>query len=298
MTEPEAAREFDHVIYHGGCVDGFTAAWLLHGHDPVARVHPGVYADPPPNIGGRHLVIADFSYPAPVLADLAARFEHVTVLDHHQTAVDALAADPGLPDNVDLNLDVSRSGAALTLDWLRRPHGGLGWFFAEPLVAYVEDADLWRFDLEMSREVRAYIMSTPMGWDDWDSLADDVNRRLGEVHALGMAIIRRDRVLIEQIKGTGRWVKLGGLEVLLACSPYGLGPMVGIEFAEEAPSGVGGYYIDYPDRREFGLRSVDGGPDVARIAEAYGGGGHPHASGFRVKRALSGEVEHAHLLTA
>lgn len=296
MTE---AREFDHVIYHGGCVDGFTSAWLLHCHDPAAEIHPGVYAEPPPDISGNHLVIADFSYPPDVLGGLAERFATVTVLDHHQTAVDALTAAPNLDMCVDLNLDATHSGAWLTLDWLRRPHGGLGWFFAEPLIDYVQDADLWRFDLVDSREVRSYVMSTPMTFGDWDDLADDVNRRLAVVVERGQAVMRRDRVLIDQIKRTARRFLFDApsvdpyalVPILTAPSPYGLGSAVAGELAAESGDAdgceprLGAYYIDYPDRREFGLRSTDDGPDVAKIAEGYGGGGHPHASGFRVTRA-------------
>lgn len=284
-TLPQPAREYDHVIYHGGCVDGFTSAWLLHTNDTGAQIHPGRYGETPPVTAGDHLVIADFSYPPDVMVGLAAGFGKVTVLDHHQTAVEALAAAPDLPDNLDLNLDVTHSGAWLTLDWLRRPLGGLGWFFAEDLVDYVQDADLWSFGLEESREVRAFIMSTPMTWEDWDTLADMVKRDLRTVVEGGHAIMRRDRVLSDQIKGTSRLVDLNGYGwIRVAAAPYGLGSSVAGEIAEESVDGIGGYYIDYPDRREFGLRSTPAGPDVAKIAETNGGGGHPHASGFRVMR--------------
>jgi len=41
-------------------------------------------------------------------------------------------------------------------------------------------------------------------------------------------------------------------------------------------------YYDGPNGRNFSLRSRDDGADVGEIAKLYGGGGHPHASGFRV----------------
>lgn len=40
------------------------------------------------------------------------------------------------------------------------------------------------------------------------------------------------------------------------------------------------YYYDKPGRREFGLRSEEGGVDVSKIAVMFDGGGHEHASGF------------------
>lgn len=41
-------------------------------------------------------------------------------------------------------------------------------------------------------------------------------------------------------------------------------------------------YWDTPSGRVFGLRSQTEGLDVSVIAERYGGGGHKHASDFRV----------------
>ena len=44
-------------------------------------------------------------------------------------------------------------------------------------------------------------------------------------------------------------------------------------------------YLDTADSRVFSLRSRrEGGVDVAKIAESYGGGGHRNAAGFRVPR--------------
>jgi nanoRNase/pAp phosphatase (c-di-AMP/oligoRNAs hydrolase) len=41
-------------------------------------------------------------------------------------------------------------------------------------------------------------------------------------------------------------------------------------------------YWDTPAGRVFSLRSGENGMDVSVIAQKYGGGGHKHASGFRV----------------
>lgn len=60
----------------------------------------------------------------------------------------------------------------------------------------------------------------------------------------------------------------------------------------QCPPGIGGLttsiypfaacYWDTPEGRVFSLRSKDDGFDVGEIAKQYGGGGHKHASGFRV----------------
>lgn len=46
-------------------------------------------------------------------------------------------------------------------------------------------------------------------------------------------------------------------------------------------------YWDTPDGRVFSLRSTDDGMDVSEIAKVFGGGGHEHASGFKVPLGAS-----------
>jgi nanoRNase/pAp phosphatase (c-di-AMP/oligoRNAs hydrolase) len=41
-------------------------------------------------------------------------------------------------------------------------------------------------------------------------------------------------------------------------------------------------YWDTPGGRVFSLRSANDGLDVSEIAAKFGGGGHKHASGFRL----------------
>jgi len=51
------------------------------------------------------------------------------------------------------------------------------------------------------------------------------------------------------------------------------------ELAKDRPFGT--YYIDRHDgKRQWSLRSRDGGVDVSEIAKAHGGGGHKQAAGF------------------
>lgn len=53
---------------------------------------------------------------------------------------------------------------------------------------------------------------------------------------------------------------------------------------------IGACYWDTPEGRVFSLRSTDDGPDVSAIAKQYGGGGHAHASGFRMPLGWEGDA--------
>ena len=50
-------------------------------------------------------------------------------------------------------------------------------------------------------------------------------------------------------------------------------------------------YFDTGNIREFSLRSSPDGVDVSLVAEMYGGGGHKHASGFRISIAEAQKLE-------
>jgi nanoRNase/pAp phosphatase (c-di-AMP/oligoRNAs hydrolase) len=84
-------------LYHGGCFDGFCAAWVWKCAFPDYEFVPVAHGCPPPDVKGRAVVIADFSYKRDVMKQLYADAQRVTVLDHHVSAEKELA---GLVDEL------------------------------------------------------------------------------------------------------------------------------------------------------------------------------------------------------
>ena len=68
-----------------------------------------------------------------------------------------------LPENVGLTLDVKRSGAMITWEALHLPHED-----CPDLIEYVQDRDLWRWELPLSREVGSYILTLGETVEEWD----------------------------------------------------------------------------------------------------------------------------------
>lgn len=152
-----------YVLYHGNCPDGTgaaLAAWLIFRND--AHYIPVNYGQPLPDIvDGARVFIVDFSYPREVLESLAAR-TNLTVLDHHATAQHALA---GLPY---CTFDMNKSGAVLAWEHFhQRP--------PPPFFLYLQDRDLWRFELPKSREVSAAIGSYPLKLEVWSKWFEGEN---------------------------------------------------------------------------------------------------------------------------
>ena len=94
-----------YVLYHAGCNDGFGAAWIAHKHlgdtqdGRRVRYLPQSYGGEPPRMGpGSRIYILDFSYPLETMLELHRQHESVILLDHHETARDALEGPgAGLP---------------------------------------------------------------------------------------------------------------------------------------------------------------------------------------------------------
>lgn len=66
----------------------------------------------------------------------------------------------------------------------------------------------------------------------------------------------------------------------MAAPSYAIGSDVAGRLAEREPERFVAYFVQYGNRRKYGLRSTERGFNVAHIAETAGGGGHIHAAGF------------------
>lgn len=259
-------------IYHHGCTDGFAAAWAVRKHygDGQVDFHPGIYGEAPPDVTGRVVILVDFSYKRPVLLQMCAQAACVLILDHHKTAEADLV---DLPDNAVARFDMTRSGAMLAWDYFFP--GNL----PPVLFDHIQDRDLWQFKLRGTREITAALYSYPMEFPVWD----DMMERLLTLHSEGAAILRKHDADVDALAtGCRRIAYFRGVQAPVANAPY----MYASDVAGKLADGhaFAATYYDDTDGRRWSLRSTPEGADVSQIAEAFGGGGHKHAAGFRMTR--------------
>lgn len=309
------------VIYHANCMDGAGAAfaaWLKFGDE--AEYRPASYGDPAPTdeeVRGRDVYVLDFSYPRAELERIADAVElippgvvthkgRLVVLDHHKTAQENC-------EGLDFcTFDMGMSGAALAWEHFHVP-SGRHTYTLNPLFAYIQDRDLWRWDIPDSREISAALALTG-AFSDFRKLASIYNSwftskdgliRDGRValkvqaQIVDSTVATAEEVLIEvpaHHPSTGQFSVGLNVRALAVTTPTlrsEIGEALAIEAAKRSFNAVGVVY--YRDGKagiwRVSLRSRDvygGHPvhlinkatDVASIAEAFGGGGHARAASF------------------
>jgi oligoribonuclease NrnB/cAMP/cGMP phosphodiesterase (DHH superfamily) len=256
------------VIYHGGCRDGFCAAWVLAARYGAENVdfHAGYYGQPPPDFSGRDVVVVDFSYPRATMEQIRAEAESLTWLDHHKTAqADALDFKA---DHV--TFDMERSGAGIAWDH---------YFPGQPrpwIVDYTEDRDLWRFKLPNAHELCAYLSVLTFDFDTWSAHA---TRAREQYIPAGSAVMAKTAQYVREVAKNARRVRFEGHDIPLFNAPQVDISELGDHLAQGETFAMG-WWQRADAVFQYSLRSR-GDFDVSAIAKKYGGGGHKNAAGFQ-----------------
>lgn len=258
------------VLYHDGCDDGFGAAWAAwRALGDRATYLPVNYGQPVPDLpDGALVTILDFSYPRAVLLALRERVM-LHVLDHHKSAAEDLA---GLDFAV---FDMTKSGARLAWEHF---HPGTK---LPALLGYVEDRDLWRFALNGTRQITAYVRSFQRDFDTWAVLAWEVCHTINTPLVEGAAILRATDQLVAVHVRNARLIAFDGARVPCVNATM-LQSETGAALCARFPDAPFSLtYFDRQDgRRVWSLRTAHPDVDCSVIAARHGGGGHPGAAGF------------------
>ncbi|MEK6881317.1 MAG: hypothetical protein AABY22_16970 [Nanoarchaeota archaeon] len=295
-----------YVLYHFQCVDGFGAAlafYLEYGKE--ATYIPVQHGDPFPSIELNQLTnvyIVDFSYSRQILKELSLKVNKLVILDHHRSAMDDLKGlqeelqmEQALGDQHIINFDMEHSGTVLAFRHLFPK------IHIPMLFKYIEDKDLWKFELTKSKEVNAALETYPFDFEVWKGLINETDRLAKE----GEICLRFKNKIVEDICQNHGWaivslypgldasVEPSGTKIELNYEGYCV-PCANASYAwseagnklleiyPESPFVL--YYFDRikDGKRQYGIRARKDF-DAIPIAKAFGGGGHPQACGFQVK---------------
>lgn len=281
MLRPE---EVNLVIAHGHCPDGFGAAWavsLTHGRSIEYHfAHYGgekIDRDEIPDVTGKNVLMVDFAYPdIGIMNELNAKANKMLLLDHHKSAKEKLEGKI----DCDHIFDMDRSGARMAWDFMHPQKE------VSLLIRYIEDRDIWKWEMPDAREYLAALDSYPQTFEIYDKVhALSTPKEMLNFLDEGRAILRYHNILV------GKAVRSAVPGELI--TPDGKGhPCFAVNSTlKDLVSDIGnrlahddfiGFMWGYSHRNNShsaSLRSV-GDVDVSAIAGQFGGGGHKNASGM------------------
>jgi oligoribonuclease NrnB/cAMP/cGMP phosphodiesterase (DHH superfamily) len=268
-------------VYHAGCPDGFGAAWATcrawEGQgEYVARGHYDCMRGK--SVKNALLLFVDIAPNADELRDLADHAAHIVILDHHVTNQQKLEADPELMNALaaeghQIHFDMKHSGAILS--WQHHFPDEQ----APPLLRYVEDQDIWNWELPESEAVNAALSSYPHDFEVWNDLA---NREISSLIAEGQPIVRNNAMEVSRSLNKASTISIGTRRVE-AVNARTRRSAIGHALAERRVHGEewGCVYYIVGSQVEATLYSIDEF-DVSKIAGEWGGGGHRNAAGFTI----------------
>lgn len=296
--------EVDLVLFHGGCPDGFAAAfaaYLVRGNKcEYVGIGHGQGKRLPDNVDGKQVALLDFSFDRETMEELLNRAKGVIVLDHHASAQEALVS---MPDEAKV-FEMKQSGATLAWDFF---HGTKK---CPLLFRYIEDRDIWRWSLRRSKEFSASqdleipvpapgrLDNPDVSFAPWKKLYDGGHKSLDSMISKGSSIVAYQEKLVSQMARSARVRRLKEAPHLKAYVVDGsvLASELGNHLSLMGIDNdiVYAAVVNYKPGKVAGegmwtvsLRSLhgshDGAADVSQIAKKYGGGGHRAASGAAFK---------------
>jgi oligoribonuclease NrnB/cAMP/cGMP phosphodiesterase (DHH superfamily) len=268
-------------VYHAGCPDGLGAAWAIRAGwgddvDFIPRGHDDAIVLE--RFEGNRVLFVDIAPPPDAYLPLSQSASQLVVLDHHVSAQERFYSQDGLAERLEadgheIHFDLAHSGAMLAWRWMFNDEA------PPPMLAYVEDQDLWNWALPDTHEINATICSAPRTFEAWDALAA---RPVDDLAREGAPIVRSNRIEVERAMQSAHAISVGDLQIEAVNSRFQRAE-IGHELASRAAFGpaCGAVYRMTGTRVDISIYSI-GELNVSEVAGQFGGGGHRNAAGFSV----------------
>ena len=270
MVSPMDPNSVNVVIYHADCTDGFGAAyaaWKQLGNR--SEYYACKHGTTPPEVKGKNVVILDFSYDKSTTKKMIKKAKNLLIIDHHKSAM------VELHDISNTHFDMTKSGAILAWEYF---HPG-----KEPpkFIKYIQDRDLWAWELEYSKEFSAAFDMVPFEFEEFEkfedsSVFDDACKR-------GSYILAYSKTVVKKVSEQAQKRKMNGKAVLVVNSSHWMSE-IGARLAPDCDFALIWYWDHEEKMTKVSLRAFHEGVDVSEVAKNFGGGGHKKAAGFTLSK--------------
>ena len=260
------------IFYHGGCSDGFSAAWVARqkfGDDAeyiAANFHQVL------DVKEKDIYMLDISI-SDKEEDIKKLMENnrLVFIDHHVTRQNLVSIIP------ESYFATDRSGSVLAWEYFNPGKK------TPALITYVQDQDLYSWKLPFAREIMISVNLSERSFDAWDKMVTDLEDETKKNEYIEKGKIIQDyynKICDSMMEEGSIFVEFEKYEVYAINLPNMFRSDIGNNLALRKNS-FGIVWSEDGEGVRISLRSV-GDFDVSEIAKKYGGGGHRNAAGFRL----------------
>jgi oligoribonuclease NrnB/cAMP/cGMP phosphodiesterase (DHH superfamily) len=230
-----------------------------------ATYHPCKHGEEPPDVSGKTVVILDFSFNNETVKEMIDVANDLIIIDHHKSAMVELHDIPNT------HFDMTKSGAMLAWEYF---HPGKA---APKFISYIEDRDLWKWELPYSKEFSAAFDMVPFEFEEFEKFEDA--SVFDDAVSRGSYILAYSKTVVKKVCDKASRRKFEGLDILVVNSSHWMSE-IGSRLSPECDFAVIWFY-DHSDKQiKVSLRSFHDHVDVSEVAKRFAGGGHKKASGF------------------
>ena len=287
-------KTFDVVLYHFNCRDGICSLWCYYHYSKQSTFEKiGLNAGKDPNINdydfsGKRILFADVCPSIEFIKRVSKIAKYIVIIDHHDTNQRKMSELDDI-DNLETIFDMKLSACMLTWNYFF-PNTIMPWF-----IEHVGARDIWqefKDNLEIIKAIDFMELITD------DNLAN-ITKLLKYKKKDKMKLIETGSMVIRIMDKTMKDESMKAYEAIMTVGNKRYNVIVGT-ITSEMVSDYGNYLCNNmkpdfvviwfydPKNNSFyiSLRGHDSSPNLAMIAETFGGGGHPKASGFKLNNNM------------
>jgi len=259
------------VFYHGGCRDGFTAAWIAHKKFGDEAEYIVADFNQTPDVRDKEIYMVDISV-SDNPEDIKKLLKHnrVVLIDHHITRQNLV------PLFKESHFAIDRSGAMLAWEYFypnQKP---------PMIIEYVQDEDLWNWKVPFTREIMTVVGLNEFTFENWDKVSSDLENETERDKYIKKGTLLNDyfeNICDSLIKDLAMPVEFEGHKVIAINVPHMFASIIGNKLALKTNTfaiiwrqELDGIHASMRSVRDF---------DVSEFAKKYGGGGHKNAASFK-----------------
>ena len=258
--------DFTVILYHKNCMDGTASAWVAWKRLGDKARYIALDYDKVPDLTGEVVACVDFSMKQASFIKAREQAKFICVVDHHARVIKELE---GFDDVL-----VRPENSGCVLAWR--------FFHPEtdtpPFLKFIEDRDLWRWKHLHTKHYWAFLHAYPKEIEAYNTA---LQIPMSDAIRDGVKQYRLFTTILDQIAQNAHHSSILGVDAIMVNAPVYMSE-IGAHLAKPYHAVAIWFGPDKHGNVKVSLRG-DGSVDCNLLAQAFGGGGHPNASGFSLE---------------